>query len=133
MIINFQNFETIAKTIAKERRKTEVLRCCHVAFILNKSRIVSVGVNNLTKTHTLNKKYSYPEHKNSICAELSAVIRGHKEDYSGHRMIVLRVDRNDKLNYSKPCPGCQNVIRAMNFRETYYTNKEGKLELWNEQ
>jgi len=130
MIINFDNFETIAKTIAKERRQTETLRCCHVAFILNKSRIVSIGVNNLTKTHTLNRKYKYPERKSSICAELSAVIRGRKEDYSGHRIVVIRVDRNDKLNYSHPCPGCQNLIRAMNFKETLFTNKEGELEVW---
>lgn len=121
------NFKTIAQTIAKERRKTEKLRCCHVAFILYKSRIISIGVNDLRKSHPLNKRFRYHNFKNSICAELSAVIRGRKEDYTGHTLVIVRIDRNNKLNYSCPCSGCKGLISTMNFKNVYFSNKDGEF------
>ena len=40
---------------------------------------------------------------------------------------VLRVLANGKLSMAKPCPACQ---RFLNTKKIWYTNWEGKWELW---
>jgi hypothetical protein len=42
-------------------------------------------------------------------------------------MLVLRIDRNGKLNISKPCRGCQSVISQFNLKEIWYSDKDGNI------
>lgn len=122
----FSNLVKVARAIAVEHRRT-TLRCCHVAFILKRSDIVSIGTNQ-KKTHPHNLRYRYRVEKTHTCAELLAVLKGKKTNYSGHRMVVIRVDREDNLNNSKPCEGCQHLIESMDFDEVWFTNTEGEFE-----
>lgn len=102
------------------------IRCFHCAFIFRKNKILSIGLNS-EKSHTLTKKFAY--HKLAKChAELKAAIRGGLDDYSDYNLAVLRIDRNNNLNNSKCCSGCFSMAKQLNFKNIYYTDKNGS---WN--
>ena len=110
------------------------LRCRHFSFILDRNRIISIGLNSL-KTHPLNLKYNYVNKSNQNLSnivgthsELSAVIRLGEEDCSGLTLINTRINRNNKLDFSAPCNGCMDMIKQLNFEKIYYSNFVGSFE-----
>jgi len=77
------------------------LRCSHFSFILDKTRLISIGLNSL-KTHPHNLKYNYiNKNKEKISdivgthSELSAVIKLGEEDCSGLTLVNTRINRNN--------------------------------------
>jgi len=108
-------------------RWDEPLRCWHVAFILKRNKIISIGVN-VNKTHPWNLKYKYDSYKTGTCAELAAVIKSKSEDHCNHTMIVTRVNRNGILDNSRPCKGCQFLINQLKFKEVWFTNSNGEYQ-----
>lgn len=109
------------------------LRCRHFSFILERNRIISIGLNSL-KTHPLNLKYKYVNKNNQSISnivgthsELSAVIRLGKEDCCGLTIINTRINRNNKLDFSAPCSGCCDMISQLNFKNVYFSDENGKF------
>ena len=107
------------------------LRCRHFSFILDRTKIISIGLNSL-KTHPLNLKYNYVnKNKEKISnivgthSELSAVIKLGEEDCSGLTIVNTRINRNNKLDFSAPCNGCSDMIKQLNFKEVWYSNANG--------
>jgi hypothetical protein len=110
------------------------LRCRHFSFILNRNRIISIGLNS-PKTHPLNLKYNYiNKNKEKISSivgthsELNAVIRLGEEDCSGLTLINTRINRNDDLDYSAPCHGCSDMIKQLNFENVFYSTSDGNFK-----
>jgi len=110
------------------------LRCRHFSFILDRNRIISIGFNS-PKTHPKNLKYNYvnklKENISNIVgthSELNAVIRLGEEDCSGLTLVNTRINRNNDLDYSAPCSGCQDMINQLEFKNIYYTNSQGKFQ-----
>jgi deoxycytidylate deaminase len=110
------------------------LRCRHFSFILDRNRIISIGMNS-TKTHPLNLKYNYVNKDNKSISdivgthsELNAVIRLGEEDCSRLTLINTRINRNNMLDYSAPCSGCSDMIKQLNFKNVYFSNVQGKFE-----
>jgi deoxycytidylate deaminase len=110
------------------------LRCRHFSFILDRNRIISIGMNS-TKTHPLNLKYNYVNKDNKSIsdivgthAELNAVIRLGEEDCSRLTLINSRINRNNMLDYSAPCSGCSDMIKQLNFKNVYFSNAQGKFD-----
>lgn len=118
--MNFEKLEEIAYSLLDKRDS----RCFHVAFILKKKRIISIGWNK-SSTHPLTKKYNYQPFAKTH-AELAAVIRLGEMDCSDFDMAVLRINKNDKIDSSKPCVGCSHMIKQLNFRNVYYTSANGE-------
>ena len=117
-----QKIEEIAYALEPARNGTFF----HVAAIFHKNKILSIGQNSF-KTHPLAKKFG---HRNSsIHAELSSIVRFGVEDCEGLSMAVLRIGRNGKLNLSRPCRCCQNLIQQVDIKNVYYTGGSGKWEL----
>lgn len=109
------------------------LRCRHFSFILDRNRIISIGLNSL-KTHPKNLKYNYvnklKENISNIVgthSELNAVIRLGEEDCSGLTLVNTRINRNNELDYSAPCSGCSDMIKQLNFRNIYFTDGHGRF------
>lgn len=50
-----------------------------------------------------------------------------KEDLRDYKMVVLRVDRTGNLNNSKPCCGCQSVIKQFNIQEVWHSDHKGEV------
>lgn len=122
----FPTLVAISQSIAYFRTN-EDMRCKHTAYIIKKGRIVAIGVNCL-KTHPKILWYKYPEYRHgAIHAELRACLNGRRSIYDKHSLVVIRVDNNGKLNLSKPCLGCQDVIQHFRFREVWYTDQKGEF------
>lgn len=113
------------KNLARNKLTSE-FRCNHFAVIFKGNSILAVG-KNTSKTHPKVQDYGYPDFC-KVHAELSACIKFGKEDCRRYSIAVLRIDRNGKFNQSKPCAGCQSVIRQLGFRRTFFTNDLGEWE-----
>ncbi len=99
-------------------------RCSHIAFLIRSGKIVHIGTNSC-KSHPETLKYDYKDHqKVGIHAELSVCMKSGKEDLSDFKMVVLRVDRKGNLANSKPCCGCQSVIKQFNIGEVWYSDSK---------
>ena len=126
------NFDKIIEvSYALINKHNADLRCRHFSFILDKTMIISIGLNSL-KTHPLNLKYNYVnKNKEKISdivgthSELSAVIKLGEEDCSGLTLVNTRINRNNLLDFSAPCSGCSDMIRQLNFKEVWYSNANG--------
>lgn len=99
-------------------------RCFHVAFLLKHNKIYKIGWNQI-KTHPLLKLYPY--YSIGIHAELNVIMKANKDDLSDYTLIVIRLNRNNKILYSKPCSACQNVMKQFNLYNCYYSDYNGHL------
>lgn len=123
-----KRLEDIAIALQPEGRngnQISAIRSFHVAFIIDKGKIISIGTNKV-KSHSAVKLYDY-EFTDKIHAELQSVLKlGYRENgYKKLTLAVLRVDRNGKINNSMPCPGCQSMIQQTGFKKVYYTDNNG--------
>jgi deoxycytidylate deaminase len=107
------------------------IRTSHVAFLIKSNVIEKIGVNK-RRTHPEISKHPYHEGHVGIHAELDCVLKVDKEDLRDYKMLVLRVDRKNKLNMSKPCPGCLSLINQFNIGEVWYSDKNGQIVKHNE-
>jgi len=132
------NFSKIIEvTYALINKHNADLRCRHFSFILDRNRIISIGMNSL-KTHPMNLKYNYVnKNKESISnivgthAELNAVIKLGEEDCSGLTLVNTRINRNNVLDHSAPCSGCSDMIHQLNFKNVYFSNTKGGFDKFN--
>lgn len=113
------------------------LRCRHFSFILDRNKIISIGLNS-SKTHPKNLKYNYVNKMNQNISdivgthsELSAVIKLGEEDCSSLTLVNTRINRNDELDFSAPCSGCLDMIKQLNFKNVYFSNVQGKFDKLN--
>jgi deoxycytidylate deaminase len=129
------NFDKIIEvTYALINKHNADLRCRHFSFILDRNRIISIGMNS-TKTHPMNLKYNYiNKNKQKISdivgthSELNAIIKLGIEDCSKLTLINTRINRNNLLDNSAPCHGCSDMINQLNFKNVFYTTCEGIFE-----
>lgn len=102
-------------------------RCSHIAFLVKKNKIVHIGTNSC-RTHPKTLEFDYKNHQMvGLHAELAVCMKSGKENLSDYKMVVLRVDRTGKLNNSKPCVGCQSVIKQFNVGEVWYIDVKGNV------
>lgn len=98
----------------------------HFAFLIKSKIIEKIGINK-KRTHPETSKHPYHEGYVGIHAELDCLLKTSKEDLRNYKMLVLRIDRNGKLNISKPCHGCQSVLSQFNLKEIWYSDKDGNI------
>jgi hypothetical protein len=102
-------------------------RCSHIAFLIRCGKIIHIGTNSC-KSHPETLKYAYKDHqKVGIHAELSVCMKSGKENLKDYSMVVLRVDRKGNLANSKPCCGCQSVIKQFNIGDVWYSDSKGEV------
>jgi deoxycytidylate deaminase len=132
------NFNKIIEvTYALINKHNADLRCRHFSFILDRNRIISIGMNS-TKTHPMNLKYNYiNKNKEKISdivgthSELNAVIKLGEEDCSKLTLVNTRINRNNLLDHSAPCNGCSDMIHQLNFKNVYFSNIKGAFDKLN--
>ena len=107
------------------------IRTSHIAFLIKSNIIEKIGFNK-RRTHPEVSKHPYHEGHVGIHAELDCILKVDKEDLKDYKMLVLRVDRKNKLNISKPCPGCLSLINQFNIGEVWYSDKNGEIVKYNE-
>jgi len=132
------NFDKIVEiTYALINKHNADLRCRHFSFILDRNRIISIGMNS-TKTHPMNLKYNYiNKNKEKISdivgthSELNAVIKLGIEDCSKLTLVNTRINRNNLLDHSAPCNGCSDMIKQLNFKNVYHTDSQADFIQYN--
>lgn len=130
--------EEIADKARKEslrlaRRMGVWIRCRHFSFIFDGTRIVSTGTNS-RKTHPANLDFGYVSRKRKKISEvvgthseLKAALRAGMEKCRGLTLVNTRVNRNGRLDNSRPCRGCADLIEKLGFLEVYYTDRKGEF------
>lgn len=108
-------------------------RCRHFSFVFDGTRLVSMGTNS-RKTHPANLDFGYVSRKSrpisgivGTHSELKATLRAGMGRCRGLTLVNTRVNRNGRLDNSRPCRGCMDVIRRAGFLEVYYTDKKGEF------
>ena len=119
----FKKFEEIAFAMVPVDRSNS--QFFHVAFIFQKNKILSIGVNSF-KTHTWARELGYKG--DAIHAELSACLKLGEENCSRYNIAVLRINRQNSLAMSRPCPHCGALLRKLKFKRIFYTNGGGQWE-----
>lgn len=129
----FDKLVEISKALMQEGFTTKTF---HTTFILRKHKIQKIGIN-VDKTHPANLKFNYRGLNNvdtrtmiGIHSEMSAVLKYGKEDCSDCTFVNIRIDKNNNVTMSKPCVGCQCLLRQVGFKRLYYTNNKGNFENW---
>ena len=103
------------------------MRTSHVAFLVRSGKIRNIGINKC-KTHPSSLLYPYPSYRlAALHAELDVCLKSGVEDLSDFEMIVLRVDRENKLANSRPCVGCRGVIKQFGIKNVFYSDQEGDV------
>lgn len=129
--------KSIELSLALYKPESRILRCQHFSFIFYKDRLISIGQNN-NKTnpiHLINRKIS-KEGKNvssfaGTCSEYDAarkLKRLTNIPFNKCILINIRVDNNRRLNFSKPCGSCRNLLEYLEFKEVYFSNESGQFE-----
>jgi deoxycytidylate deaminase len=109
-------------------------RCKHFSFIFHKNRLLSIGINNPNKTHPKNLEIGFFNRKGEdisttigVHSELSAILRLGEEDCSKFTIVNTRINRNNQIDFSKPCGGCTSLIKQLNFKKIYYSSNSNNF------
>lgn len=102
------------------------LRCRHVAALVDKNKIISLGMNQAKSSPGFHK-LSSSQKKQYIHAEYSC-LKGAGEDCSRNTLYVVRVNRKGDYADSKPCEYCQKEIDKANVGRVVYTVDGGLVE-----
>lgn len=110
-------------------------RCRHASFLVHRDKIVSIGINNPSKTHPKNLRFGYRNKRNQpinniigIHSELAAVIKLGRQDLEGLDIVNTRIDRNNMLALAKPCVGCQDMLKQLGVNRIFYSTHNGRFE-----
>ncbi len=130
--MRFKKLKEISIALAPKQPHDQ--RCRHFSFILSKKKILAIGTNN-PKTHPFNLKYNFVNRKNipindlvGTHSELNALIKLGTDDVSGLVLVNTRVNRNNQIDLSMPCTGCQSLIHTLDFKKVFFSNKNGDFE-----
>lgn len=96
----------------------------HVAFLVKSNKILHIGQNK-KKTHPLIKHHPYHAGNVWLHAELDVILKSTREDLFNYKLVVLRVNRKHELVFSRPCIGCQSLIRQFGISEVFYSDHNG--------
>ena len=121
------NFSRIVEIGRALKDKGSRKKNWHLSAILNKSKILSIGVNDYTKTHPKLREFKYhPLAK--IHSELNACLKLGLTDCSGLTIVNIRIDKNENLNNSCYCFGCSNLVRYLGFKQAFFTDEDGNFQ-----
>lgn len=101
-------------------------RSFHVTCIFEKSKILSIGVNDYSKEHRRHKFGEYKPTKGgssyiaAIHSESSAIIKLGEENCSRYIFVNFRVDNNGKMANCKPCQNCFSLLNQVGFKDVWY-------------
>lgn len=102
----------------------------HVSFLVRKSRVFCIGVNNYHKSHLAHRfgpyhssKFSQKDdpYRPSLHSECAVAIKAGLEDWSGLELVNIRIDNNGGAAMSKCCHNCMRVVKALGPNRVFYS------------
>ncbi len=94
----------------------------HSALLIGKGgRVLVSACNLIRKTHPRGSSVLQSCHAEIRCiAKAKAILN--RNNFSGYRMICLRINRQNQIRFSKPCPCCQKQIDEVGLRVSWSNN-----------
>jgi deoxycytidylate deaminase len=119
-------------SIAKDLKSTHQSgRAHHVGFLLKKSKIIKIAVNNYNKTNRVSAQYKLTKltnNKNFVagihCENALLSKMKFVKDLSPYKMVVIRINNNNKLSNSCPCVNCLEMLLKRNIKSIYYSTDQ---------
>ena len=90
--------------------------------LAKKGRIISVGKNDMSKSHPIVKGFSPWAH---LHAEIDCCLGLRPYDVVGCAAYVVRVLANEDTAMARPCKMCRAVLKNMGIEKVYYTTGTG--------
>jgi len=90
------------------------------SVIVNKNKVVSVGFNNMAKSHP-----KMPGTYKFLHAEVHSLLGCNYNETKGSTLYVYRETLNGDLAQARPCSNCYQAILASGIHEICYTTPEG--------
>lgn len=97
------------------------------AVLLNKNRVVTTATNLERKSHPLQAKFAERvglKEKIFLHAEIAALVKCREECDT---IIVARVNNQNKLRNSRPCPICSLALKQAGVSKVHYSTNDGFL------
>ncbi len=124
------NSKTLRKLVSHSLELIDLPVCNnkHFTFILRRNAVVCYGWNNKSKTHPAVEKFDYK--MNNIHSEFHAIKRFPycPEELAYCSLVNVRVNSLGEVYNSKPCSGCQRLLKTFEFKSVLYTVNGGSFE-----
>lgn len=124
MALNYKRLEEITRSL-KPTHQTG--KSFHATFVYNKNKLICTAHNNYNKLHPYHRFGSYVPTKHEkgnyipgIHSEVAALLKMGQDDCSDLTFINIRIDNNDDVAISKPCPNCQNLLDSIGYKKIVY-------------
>ena len=106
--------DLLVEYLKNEAMKSHVIFKHASALFCNKN-VYSIGINK----YIFNKKLNY---FSTIHSEISAINILKNTKINKLDILIIRIDKNKKLQMSKPCQHCLLKLKLKNIRNVYYSD-----------
>lgn len=132
--MNFNRIEEIARALYDPDEHP--LRTFHATFILQKRKLLSIGINSpkTDPTNLFNPKVGREGeliHDKGTCSELAALKKLiSKSQIRTEKcwLVNIRINRNGELDWSPPCSSCQSLLKRYSFDKVFYSGNMGEFK-----
>lgn len=117
------NFYDLAVEVAKSSPSKKKVG----AVLLNKNKVIVSATNLETKSHPIQARFAKRvglDPKIYLHAEIAALVKCREECDT---IVVARVNPQNKLRNSKPCPICSLALKEAGITKIHYSTNEGFL------
>jgi deoxycytidylate deaminase len=100
----------------------------HAACLLKSDKLYTLGINKKLRSHFRTKLDSKPSVALiSIHAELDCISNCNPKVCKGMDILVIRVNKSNKLLNSRPCNSCIEKLQKRGIRKVYYSDNDGNI------
>lgn len=122
------NSNILDRLVAKSLRLANANKFRHFSYLLLGKKIVSIGLNNMKKTHPLGARYNsqFPY----IHSEINSIVRSDMKvtELKNCTMVNIRLGKKGGLLLSRPCNSCARILADFQIGEVLYSNQFGNFE-----
>jgi tRNA(Arg) A34 adenosine deaminase TadA len=104
---------------AKNQAFNSEMQSLHGAVLVHRGKIVGKGFNKYV-FHSSNNKDTFSVHA-EVCAIENALLKVPLEEVKKCDLVIIRVNRNGDFLNSCPCKKCQQYIKNIGIKTTYYS------------
>lgn len=121
------NSNILDRLVAKSLKLANTNKFRHFSYLLLGKKIVSVGLNNMKKTHPLGARYSQFPY---IHSEINSIVRSDIKvaELQNCTMVNIRLGKRGSLLLSRPCNSCARILADFQIGEVLYSNQFGNFE-----
>lgn len=113
------------KTAISEARRSDHSLFKHGCVIFKGKRVLAAGHNRIRSARSISTRFV--NHPYSIHAEIDAILRA-RRNLRGCSVLVIRLSKNGRLVYSRPCEQYRKYIDYVGIRHIFYSTSNGGVE-----